>query len=159
MLHSSTREEARFLVINLWATAFPNFVWEKNKNMTEQIDSLIPHDFEYRYKPDLFLSSKLNTFSYIKEIYLTNTLNYKYSSIKLDTIQYIYKYIYEVFDSPPLRIDCEWINKDYKLKWEWANFTFKFNDSTSRTISVNMSFDGDDHNPFEPEIDISNGFV
>ena len=157
MWYSSSREEARFLVINLWATAFPNFVWEKNKNITEQIDLFIP---TYRYKPDLFLSANLKTYSSNKEITLKNTLNFKYSSIKLDG-ETQKKYIYKVFDSPPLRIDCEWAlsNDNKQLIWKRANFTFKFNYSTSRTISVNMSFDGDNHNPFGPEIDISNGFV
>ena len=50
--YRSTREEARFLAITMWATAFPNFI--SDKNMTEQIDSFIPTDFENRYKPDLF---------------------------------------------------------------------------------------------------------
>lgn len=94
--YRSTREETRFCAITLWATAFPNFIW--GKNMTAQIDSFIPTDFEYKYEPDLFLSAKLSTYSYTKRISLTNTINYKYNSINLDG-KTQKRYIYKVFDS------------------------------------------------------------
>lgn len=51
------------------------------------------------------------------------------------------KLIEVCLDSKTLRIDCEWsLTPNRSLLWNWANFTYKFDESTSYKISVNMSF-------------------
>ena len=97
----------------------------------------------------------------IIRVSLTNSVNE--TSIVNKTLSKLIndeKFIDVCLDSKALRIDCEWTllsqSSNLYLIWVWANLTYKFDESTSRTIAVRMfNFQ---ENPFESE-DITNEFV
>lgn len=142
---ASSLEEQRFCALTLWANKYPDFVWKKD--VTSHIDSLLETARTYKPKVQFVYSSIQTEKSMIK----LNLMNSNFSS-KVVNEQ---KFAAVCFDSKALRIDCQWSSSN-SLLWEWANFTFKFDESTSRAIIARMSTF--DENPFETQT-ISNKFV
>ena len=145
-------EEKRFCALTLWATNYPDFVWKKD--VTSHIDSIL--NAAKTFKPKLeFIYTDMNTYSYLNIIAVKSTnLVGNYSSKIINDE----KLVDLCLDSKTLRIDCEWsLTSDGRLLWDWANFTYKFDESTSRTIRVKMS--NYKESPFELDKSISNEFV
>ena len=134
---SAPLEEQRFCTLTYLATEFPSFSW--HKNITSQIDSLL--EKAKSHQDIKFANATIEVFSKILELQ-------SFNGTKSDKYIQDEKLIDVCLDLKALRIDCEWsVTSNGSILWNWANLTYKFDESTSYKISVNMSFENQS-NPF-----------